>query len=37
MLQRVILHYKSLPKIGMGTSFKVDQEVFFLKEGDKLL
>ena len=29
VLQQVTMHYKRLPKKGMGTTFKVAQEVFF--------
>ena len=37
MLELVTVHYKKLHKIGMCTTFSVAQEIFFLKEGEKLL
>ena len=36
-LQWVTLGYKKLQKIGMYTTFNVAQEIFFLKEWEKLL
>ena len=36
-LQWVTLRYKKLQKIGMYTTFNVAQEIFFLKEWEKLL
>ena len=37
VLQQVAMRYKKLQKIAMCTTFNVTQEVFFLKEGEKLL
>ena len=37
VLQQVTTRYKRLQKIGMSTTFKVAEEIFFLNEGDKLL
>ena len=31
------MRYKELQKIGMCAAFNVAQEIFFLKEGEKLL
>ena len=37
VLQQVTVRYKRLQKKGMGTIFKVSEEIFFLTEGEKLL
>ena len=37
VLQQVTMRYKRLQKIGMCTTFNITQEIFFLKEGEKLL
>ena len=37
MLQQVTMCYKRLKEKGMGTTFKVAPEVFFLIEEEKLL
>ena len=37
VLQQIAMRYKKLQKIAMCTTFNVTQEVFFLKEGEKLL
>ena len=37
MLQQVTMRFKKLQKIGMRTTFNVAQEIFFLKEEEKLL
>ena len=37
VLQQVTMRYKRLQEKGMGTTFKIAPEVFFLIEGEKLL
>ena len=37
MLQQVTMRPKKLQKIGMRITFNDAQEIFFLKEGEKLL
>ena len=36
VLQKITMRYKRLQKLAMYTTFKIAQEVFFLKEEDKL-
>ena len=37
VLQQVTMRYKKSQKVGMCTTFNVAKEIFFLKEGEKLL